>query len=149
MQIAFRPFHADDLPELRSWHADGEVARRLAFPSDEWFAYVTAGGAALCWAAMGADGRMIGQLQVYEEEPGLGFLEFVVRPDLRGRGTGAAMLRAFLAGPGQAYTTLEARMEPDNTASIACCCRCGFTVLPEPDPDGLTRAIYRVTASSP
>jgi RimJ/RimL family protein N-acetyltransferase len=145
VQILFRPFHADDLSELRTWFEDAEVARRLSFPTDEWFAYVTAGETASCWAATGADDRMIGQLQIDREDSGLGYLEFVLRPDLQGRGTGTAMLRAFLAGPGQGYTAVEAHIEADNSASIACCRRCDFTMLPERDADGFVRAIYRGT----
>ncbi|WP_405030083.1 GNAT family N-acetyltransferase [Neorhizobium sp. 2083] len=66
-----------------------------------------------------------------------------VRPDLRGRGVGTAVLSAFQSGPGKAYQVLEGRITPDNVGSIACCRRCGFTILPELDAEGFIQAIYR------
>ncbi|GGA86671.1 hypothetical protein GCM10011491_12890 [Brucella endophytica] len=141
MQITFRPFESDDLPEFRAWFADAELSRRLSFPDDEWFAYVTAGAAARCWVVLEA-GRTIAQVQVDREDSVRGYLDFALRPDLRGRGTGAAVLSAFLSGPGRDYAALEAHIEPDNAASIACCRRCSFTILPEPDAEGFVQAIY-------
>lgn len=119
----------------------------MSFPTDEWFAYVTAGAAARCWVALDA-GRIVALMQVDREDSELGYLDLAVRPRLRGQGIGAAVLAAFLSGPGQAYTTLEGRIEPDNAASLACCRRCGFEILPTPDADGLLPAIYRSSRNS-
>ncbi|MDX8443495.1 GNAT family N-acetyltransferase [Mesorhizobium australafricanum] len=147
MQISFRLFTVDDLPEFRAWFADAELSRRLSFPTDEWFAYVTAGGAARSWVALDAD-RMIAQMQVDREDAERGYLDLAMRPHLRGRGLGAAVLAAFLSGPGRAYPILEGRIEPDNAASLACCRRCGFVILPEPDADGFIQAVYRSSQTS-
>jgi len=142
MHIIFRPLVSDDLPELRTWFEDAELSRRLSFPTDEWFAYVKAGAAARCWVALDA-GRIIAVTQVDREGSERGYLDLAVRPHLRGRGIGTTVLAAFLSGPGLAYATLEGRIEPDNAASLACCRRCGFEILPTPDADGLLPAIYR------
>lgn len=147
MRIIFRPLASDDLPELRTWFEDSELSRRLSFPTDEWFAYVTAGAAARCWVALDA-GSIIGLMQVDREDSERGHLDLAVRPDLRGQGIGTAVLAAFLSGPGRAYAILEGRIAPDNAASLACCRRCGFAVLPELDADGLFPAIYRSSQTS-
>jgi hypothetical protein len=55
MQINFRPLEVSDLAELRTWFVDSELSRRLSYPADEWFAYVTAGEAARRWVARHAD----------------------------------------------------------------------------------------------
>lgn len=141
MQIIFRPLASDNLPELRTWFEDAELSRRLSFPTDEWFAYVTAGVAARCWVALDA-GRIIAEVQVDREDAERGYFDFAVRPDLRGQRIGVAVISAFLSGPGRAYLLLEGRIEPDNAASLACCRRCRFTILPERDSDGFIQAIY-------
>ncbi|WP_068412247.1 GNAT family N-acetyltransferase [Labrenzia sp. OB1] len=147
MQIIFRPLTRDDLPELRTWFEDAELSRRLSFPTDEWFAYVDAGAAALCWMALDA-GKMFAVMQVDREDSERGYLDLAVRPDLRGQGFGTAVMRAFLSGPGRAYAILEGRIEPDNVASLAVSRRCGFEILPELDADGLFPAIYRSSRKS-
>lgn len=141
MPIILRFIASNDLPELRTWFVDSELSRRLAFPTNEWFTYVTAEAAARCWVAFDA-GRIVALTQVDHEESGLGYLSFAVHPSLRGKGTGTAVLAAFLSGPGRAYAILEGRVEPDNAASLACCRRCGFEILMTPDSDGLLPAIY-------
>lgn len=141
MQITFRPFTRRDLSALRAWFVDAELARRLSFPTDAWFAHVAASPAARCWAAVEA-GMMIATVQVDRDGEGPGYLDLAVRPDRRGQGLGTAMLAAFLAGPGRDYPVLEGRIAPDNAASLACCRRCGFTLLAERDEDGFVRVVY-------
>lgn len=142
MQIIFRLLTSNDLPELCRWFEDAELSRRLSFPTDEWFAYVTVGETARCWVALDG-GKIIAAIQVDREDAELGYLDLAVRPSLRGQGIGTAVLAAFLSGPGRAYATLEGRIEPDNAASLACCRRCGFEILTKPDSDGLLPATYR------
>jgi len=63
MRMTFRFFTRDDLAEFRAWFDDAELSRRLSFPTDQWFAYVTAGDSARCWAA--SDGsRIVAAVQV-------------------------------------------------------------------------------------
>ena len=147
MQITFRTFTSEDLSEFRAWFEDAELSRRLSFPTDDWFAYVTAGDAAGCWVALHA-GQIIAEVQVDREAPERGYLAFAMRPDHRGRGLGKVVLSAFLSGPGQAYPLLEGRIESDNVASLACCRRCGFTFLPAPDADGFIQVSYRSSQKS-
>ena len=147
MQITFRPVTSDDLLELRTWFNDSELSRRLSFPTDDWFAYVTAGADARCWVALDA-GKVIAMMQVDREDSERGYLDLAVCPHLRGQGIGTAVLTAFLSGPGGVYRILEGRIEPDNAASLACCRRSGFEILPELDADGLVPAIYRSSQQS-
>ncbi len=147
MQIIFRLISSNDLPVLRKWFEDAELSRRLSFPTDEWFAYVTAGADARCWLALDA-GERVAVIQVDREGSELGYLDLAVRPSLRGQGIGMGVLAAFLSGPGCDYAVLEGRIEPDNAASLACCRRCGFEILPTPDADGLLPAIYRSSHKS-
>lgn len=142
MEIAFRPILPDDLPELRSWFADEELSRRLSFPTDEWFSYVTTTDTVRCWLAL-ADNRIIAQIQVDRAGLDHGYLDFFLRPDLRGQGRGADVLTQFLSGPGRSYPVLEGVIEPDNLASIACFRRCGFSISSGPDADGFFQAIHR------
>lgn len=102
MQITFRLLAMDDLPGLRAWFEDSELSRRLSFPTDEWFAHVTTEETARCRVAVHAE-QVIGEVQVDRDEDERGYLDLAVRPDLRRRGFGAAVLSAFLSGPGRAY----------------------------------------------
>ncbi|PYB70650.1 GNAT family N-acetyltransferase [Rhizobium wuzhouense] len=142
MRITFRLLAHDDLRELRSWFQDEELSRRLSFPTDEWFAYVTNEAAVRCWLALEA-GEIVALLQVDGDDAARGYLDLAVRPQLRQQGYGAAVLASFLSGPGTSYALLEGRIAPDNLASLACCRGCGFEISPEPDADGFLRALYR------
>lgn len=148
MQILFRPLTGHDLPELRSWFGDRELSRRLSFPTDEWFAYVTAGPNARCWIALDGN-NIIATMQVDSDDGERGYLDLAIRPPLRGRGYGTAVLAAFLRGPGRRWAILEGRIEPDNVASLACCRRCGFEILPDRDADGMVQAIYHSSPPDP
>ena len=139
MQITFRLLDAADLEFYRSWFNDAELARRLSYPTDDWFAYVTATEASRCWVGLDETGGVISVLQVDDGENGLGQFDISLRPELRGRGLGAAVLDAFIGGPGADFTALEGAIEPDNAASLACVRRCGFEIYPGLDEDGLVR----------
>ncbi|GLS32593.1 L-amino acid N-acyltransferase YncA [Mesorhizobium albiziae] len=113
MQTTLRPLTRDDLPEFRAWFEHAELSRRLSFPTDEF--YMTAGDAARCWMVLDA-GQVAAEVQVDREDAERGYIDLALRPDLRGQGIGAAVLSAFLSGPGRAYSILEGRIEPDNAA---------------------------------
>ncbi|AOF90311.1 GNAT family N-acetyltransferase [Sinorhizobium sp. RAC02] len=146
MQVVFLLFTRDDLLTLRKWFEDKELLRRLSFPDDEWFAYVTNGDTARCWMAYRSD-EAIAEIQV-DRDGEHGYIELAVRPDLRGCGIGTAVLSTFLAGPGKTYMILDARIDPDNSASLACFLRCGFEIRQNPDVDGFIQAV-RQQASGP
>jgi L-amino acid N-acyltransferase YncA len=139
MQVEFRSFEQADLDVIRSWFDDAETARRMSYPTDEWFAYVSS-DIARCWVATDVDGEVLAHIQVDRADAERGYVDLVVRPDLRGRGLGTAVLKAFVTGPGRAYAALEGAIAPDNAASLACAQRSGFDLLPEPDQDGFIRA---------
>ena len=83
------------------------------------------GPAARCWVGLNDAGEIVTQIQVDWGDAERGYIDLVVRPDLRGRGLGVAALGAFAWGPGQEYATLEGRIAPDtrrveNIAAVAC-----------------------------
>ncbi|NHF71745.1 GNAT family N-acetyltransferase [Paracoccus xiamenensis] len=144
MQVRFRNIQKSDLKELRGWFSDAELSRRVAFPTDDWFDYVTVGRDSICWLALDGD-TVIGKLQVDRDEKGGGYIDIAIRPDLRGKGVGAAVLAGFIEGPGADYVLLDARIEPDNLASLACFRRCGFDIRSTPDEDGMIPAIRQAS----
>ncbi|MDB5531065.1 MAG: acetyltransferase family protein [Devosia sp.] len=82
---------------------------------------------------------MIAALQIDNGKDGRGYLDIALRPDLRGRRLGVAVLSAFISGPGSEFKVLEGAIEPDNAASLACVRRCGFQIFLGLDEDGLVR----------
>jgi RimJ/RimL family protein N-acetyltransferase len=135
MQLNLRRLLPHDLPEFRSWFGDAELARRLAYPTDEWHAAVSRGGQQ-CWIAVDNSHGMVAVTQV-ERDGDVGYIAIAVKPDLRQRGFGTAALTAFTAGPGREYAALDGRIEPNNIASLACARKCGFCILDALDDDGL------------
>lgn len=138
MKLIVRKPKAEQLDEIRSWYDDAELARRLTYPTDEWYAAVSAEGQQ-CWVVLDALGAVVAKMQV-DREGDVGYIALAVKPELRGRGIGSAALRAFVTGPGRQYSILEGRIERDNAASIACMQKCGFRMLDELDADGLVVA---------
>lgn len=122
MTIVFRLIFAEDLRELRSWFEDAELSRRLSYPTDEWFAYVTNGGIAQCWIAQDDD-EPVAQLQVDHVVGEPAYLDIAVRPNLRGKRLGQSILTEFLNGAGSIYSVVVGHIEPDNLASLRCCQR--------------------------
>ncbi|WP_159591905.1 MULTISPECIES: GNAT family N-acetyltransferase [Chelativorans] len=141
MAIHFRLIDRSDLPALRSWFGDEELLRRISYPTDEWFSPVS-GSDARAWVALDDSGALVGQIQVDFDEPEQGYIDFMIRPDLRGRGLGKAVLTAFVSGPSGEFPILEGRIEPDNVASLSCVQSCGFQLLPDRDEDGFIRAVF-------
>lgn len=142
-EITFRPFATEDLETYRSWFADVDVARFLAYPTDGWFAHVTGSDNARCWAANAGGPAMLAQIQVDRDEDGVGHIELAVRPVLRGGGCGKQILLAFLSGPGSTFAELHAHIEIDNAASLACFQRCDFVEAAEQDDDEFLLLAWR------
>ena len=138
MQLTVRHLLPQELPEIRSWYEDAELARRLTYPTDEWYTAVSREGQE-SWVAVDETNTIVAKMQV-DRDGDIGYIDLAVRPELRRRGFGSAALMAFIAGPGKAYSMLEGRIEPDNIASLACVRRCGFRLLDEFDDDGLIPA---------
>jgi RimJ/RimL family protein N-acetyltransferase len=135
MTLTVRRLEAEQLDALRSWYDDAELARRLTYPTDEWYAAVSGEGQQ-CWVVFDDSGTIVASMQV-DREADVGYIALAVKPELRGRGIGSAALWAFITGPGRQYSILEGRIAPDNAASIACVQKCGFRMLDELDEDGL------------
>jgi RimJ/RimL family protein N-acetyltransferase len=146
--ITFRRIAQKDLATLRSWFADTDLAERLSYPDDTWFAHLRSDDAA-CWVASDETGSILAQLQVDRTDASTGDLAFAIRPDLRGKGYGKAVLRAFLARVGRNYVRLAAFIEPDNIASLACVRSCGFEVALSPDEDGMLKATWNRPENHP
>lgn len=142
-EISFRPFSRADLETYRTWFADADIERFLAYPTDDWFAHVTESDNARCWAAIGAGGALLAELQVDRDEEGVGHIELAVSPDRRGRGHGTRCLTAFLRGPGSDFAELHAHIENDNAASLACFKRCDFVEAPEQEDDEFRLLLWR------
>jgi RimJ/RimL family protein N-acetyltransferase len=122
-----------DLATIQSWFQDAELRRRLAFPSREWLAFVSADPDEVAQVAC-EDGVPVGFVQVEREPDGTATLAFCVRPDLRGRGYGKRILRAALDSPHLADVgTIRGGVEPDNEASLRCLRAFGFGEEPYPD----------------
>ena len=136
-----RPFAADDLPMLREWFRDGELSRRLSYPTDAWFAHIQ-GPESRCWMVCREDGQAIAVIQVDRDDSGTGFIDLSVKPDLRGNGVGTASLRLFLQTEGHAFPSLCGSIEPDNRASVGCAQKAGFVVADVLDDDGLLPVIW-------
>lgn len=138
--VSFRPIDTADLPVLRSWFTDAELARRVAYPADDWYDHVT-GRYARCWIVHDGAGTALGWVQVDRADPDIGHLDIAAHPGLRGVGVGREILAAFVSGPGRAYGRLEGRIAPDNRASLACAQHCGFDPLHRRDDDGFVRVV--------
>lgn len=145
MEFRFRTFTENDLPEYRAWFADEKLHSRISYPDDIWFRHVGKSGNA-CWAAVGDADELVAVLQV-DRERETGYLDIGLRPALRRRGFGTAVLSAFVAGPGRAYDIIEGRISPDNDAALALVHRCSFTILADPDEDGLIRAVRPIPST--
>jgi len=124
-----RPLLERDLARLRDWFDDPESRRRLGGILDltRWFAYVQSQPSYYAWLAL--DGSTPVGFAFLEINPaGIAAIALLVAPGLRRRGYGVAILRAVLALPEvHGLRAVEAGVEHDNAASIACFRAAGFT----------------------
>lgn len=143
--IALRNMTRADLGMLREWHRDPVLSGELGGIEDfdTWFAYAESQPAYRVWVAM--EGREPVGYVMIEIEDGVGGESVAVRPDLRGNGYGAAILRALLDAP-EASDAREivATVCPNNRASRRCHEKAGFVQDgDEPDDEGLLRYVLR------
>ena len=132
-----------DLLMLQSWFQDAEHARRIDYPTQQWFDFVTT--VSNRFARVAYEGNApIGFVQ-YECKPdGTASLAYYVRPDLRGRGYGKQLLQAILAAPDSIHATaIWAGVDPDNLASLRCFEAVGFVNIgPYPGEPSLVKVVY-------
>jgi RimJ/RimL family protein N-acetyltransferase len=132
----FRHLTTSDLEVYRKWFDAPTVWMWMAYPTDDWFAFVS-GAYARCWGVFDRDQRLMGVIQVEVEDEELAHMSFVVAPSLRGRAFGSRMLRAFLSGPGRVWSEVEVDVESDNIAAIRCLHSCGFDPCGPERDDGV------------
>jgi RimJ/RimL family protein N-acetyltransferase len=134
---------------LQSWFQDAELKRRLAFPSESWFEFVTTDPVQRAQIAYESS-TPVGFVHYEHESDGRVALAFGVRPDLRGRGYGKRILRAVLASPELASVErVWGGVEPDNVASIRCLTAVGFTSEPYPEEPSMVKMIYHRRPARP
>ncbi|MGY1699920.1 GNAT family N-acetyltransferase [Geodermatophilus sp. SYSU D00766] len=169
--VRLAPFEPEHLPGLLPWFDDPETQRRLGgrdWPAREFALRSTVwtdefrGRRVLrscTFVALDDDGVVVAQVggDVYDRwtvwDPATERVlatdprrtmgaAYVVAPSRRGRGIGAATLRALVAAPETAdVEQFVLGIEPDNTASLRAAAAAGFTALTtEPDAEDV---VYR------
>lgn len=145
--LHFKPLTNDDLDELLQWHIDEELSRRFAgteWPKKLW-EILQRDNQRRCWIAW-SNGERMGYVD-WEMHPNehLAWIGLAVKPERRGKGWGAEILRAFLlTDDAQAYSDIRAGIEPDNEASVRCFSSAGFTPMSDkPDEEGIVDYVYR------
>ena len=134
--MALRAVTADDADRLLEWRNDELAVRfsgsgRPVTPDEHarWFEGRRRDRAARFWVAV-SDGSAVGQVRI-DAIDGVGVIAIVVDPRHRGRGFGAAILRAaILAAAGDpGLTRLRALCHRDNRASLRLFEAAGFRRL--------------------
>ncbi len=124
--LAFIAIDESEMRTLESWFDDAELRRRYCRPSREWFDYVRNEPAVHAW--MIHENEMpVGHFQLETISDGTGGIGLVVKPDLRNRGYGKRILRAFLArGEARRLERIVGKAEADNEACHRCVKAVGF-----------------------
>ncbi len=137
-EFDWRPITFDHLPELCSWFADAELARRVDVPTEQWLAHVT-GPDVIARLAVIAN-RVLGVVQC-DITGEVGSIALWVDPGLRGHRWSTPLLRSFLAVPDlPPLERIEAHVETDNEPSRRCFAAGGFTSDGR-DADGFERLV--------
>ena len=143
-ELKFQRMDRNGLETFAAWFADAELRRRISAPTETWFRYVSTGADNFAWLVY-EEGRAVGQVSLDTFPDQTGSMSLAVNPELRTRGYGGRILRAFLAQEEIApLGAIVACIEADNAASLRCFRGCGFVALTEgPDPHGLIEHVYR------
>jgi ribosomal protein S18 acetylase RimI-like enzyme len=148
--LELRPFCRTDLDTVESWFADRDTAQHLGdreWPSEALrlasvvVGQTWAGVTTICRQAfLAVDDRegAVGLIDIEVYDDGTASYAFVVAPRLRRRGWGQAILRhtealSILAD----VDALIGHVATDNSASIECLRKCGYTVAAEPGDQGM------------
>lgn len=126
-----------------AWFADAELDRRVCAPTEQWFDYVSTRPENFAWLVYEGP-QAVGQIQLDTSPDGTGSMSLVVNPELRSRGYGKRILRAFLHHEAASCLgEIEACIEADNVASLRCFRASGFVARDaEPDGNGLMTHVY-------
>lgn len=101
MQLSFRKFQAGDFATYKAWFTDPELERRLGPLDDEWLAAVLSKRASdgATWLVLDGDAPVaVVETSLHPTDSSLAAItELAVKPELRGRGIGMAVLQEVLA----------------------------------------------------
>ena len=141
--LTFALLDETGLSILRSWYSDPELQRRLEYPTQTWFDYVSGEPNVHAWMIQ-EDDLSVGHLQLDVGADQTGYIGFCVKPELRNQGYGKRILRAFLArSEVRTLNRIVAEAEVDNSASHSCLKAAGFAQEGNgPDEYGFLRFIY-------
>jgi len=151
--VRLRPAAPDDEDFLLELRNDADAVRFSATgrrvradEHHEWFAQRVDRPGTRLFVAVAAGGR-VGQARV-DVTGGVGEVSFAVAPAWRGRGYGAAIITTLLDVLRQDHqcAALEARVHPDNAASLRCFERAGFHRAESSD---LARFVWARDAAPP
>lgn len=148
LPLSFRRLSFEDLQEIALWFQDPVLARRIQPPDQTWINYILSdNGTSRSWVAVIDGEGLAAEIQVDQQEAGgAGYINFYIKPSLRGRGLGVDILRLFLKGPGAEFPRIDASIEPDNVASLQCFHHAGFHRSPVQDEEGMVR-LHRMGAN--
>jgi len=148
--LVLRPVAESDLRTLQRWFHDREIRKRLGgmMPLRAWLHHVTTHADRLAWMAL-EKGSAVGLIDLETCADGTATFAFLVAPRLRFRGYGKRLVRALRARPEvTGLTSVEGRVEPDNTAALRCLRAVGFAPRSlEPDEEGFLTLVSPRPAS--
>lgn len=141
-----QPLGEADLAIIADWLRDAKARRRPGgmLPLRSWFDYANAEPGYFVWLAYGGTATA-GLVSVETYPDRTASISLLVAPHLRNRGCGKSILSALLTRPELRHlTTIEAGVEPDNSAGLRCGLSAGFVLQrPEPDDEGFLTLVYR------
>lgn len=141
--LQFQLLDHTGLSIFSAWFADAELKRRICAPTEPWFQYVSARPENFAWLVY-ENQQAVGQIQLDTYPDRRGSMSLVVNPELRSRGYGKRILRAFLRHEtALRLSEIEACIEADNIASLRCFRASGFVARDaEPDSGGLITYVH-------
>lgn len=144
--LRFEAVREDDLVHLTEWHADAELAARYGgtdWPAKLW-EILNTDPSRRCFIAWNDD-EAVGYLdwELHPDE-NLAWIGLAVKPELRAKGWGTRILRAWLESEiAHSVGEIRAGIEPDNPASVRCFSSAGFKPMSDvPDEEGIIDYSY-------
>lgn len=138
MALTFHNFGEAELELLKTWFADSlahrrypELARRISFPTTQWFDHVRNTLGVYAWMIFDGD-TPIGHVQVDIDAANNAYPALVVKPELRNQGYGTQILHALVNRPElSGVRCFTGYVEADNLACQRCCLAAGFRQVNE------------------
>ncbi len=116
----------NDFIEIKKWFKDPEMVRRVEYPTQKWFNYIS--GTATVYAySVFLNEKLIGFIQM-DTEGDIGHILMAINPDCKNKGHGRNILKQFLSkNKFPNISNIEAHIETDNITSIKCFLAAGFS----------------------